>query len=310
MKPCKITIDGKLSRAIGLTKTELRAVAVTLAAKASARVGVPFREVTIILQDDEASAEAHVAINGATGPTDVITQGYDALPGEAAGVYGELYVNVDQAVRVAPQRAGWSPAKELLLYVAHGMDHLSGADDLTEKGYQQMRRRELGWLKGFVLSALLLIGFCTPVHAEEGFFSGTYAEAVGQAIFPQGGGDLGRHRAGGAVRLGKNWTPNFASEIEVAVLEDLSGLAWRNVWHLQGWEWFGKLFGYERFDPFLTFGVRGWLPHGDVGPFAGIGALYYLDDYWALRFDADATLGLESDVETVFSVSAGLQYTF
>ena len=81
------------------------------------------------------------------GPTDVITQRYDAMPGEPEGVYGELYVNVDQALRVAPKRRGWSPAKELLLYVAHGMDHLSGADDLKPRDYDRMRRRELGWLK-------------------------------------------------------------------------------------------------------------------------------------------------------------------
>ena len=81
------------------------------------------------------------------GATDVITQRYDAMPGEPAGVYGELYVNVDQALRVAPKRRGWSPAKELLLYVAHGMDHLSGADDLNPRDYDRMRRRELRWLK-------------------------------------------------------------------------------------------------------------------------------------------------------------------
>ncbi len=313
MKSCKIMIEGGLPRVLGLAKGELRAAAAAFAAKSAARVGVPFRAVTIVLQDDAASAEAHEAINGAAGATDVITQGYDALPGEAPGVYGELYVNVDQAIRVAPKRASWSAAKELLLYVAHGMDHLSGADDLDEKGYRQMRRRELGWLKALALSVLLLMGL--PLRAEmsvdeESFFTGAYAEVVGAAIFPQGGGDIGRHRAGGAVRLGKNVTPYFATELEVAALEDLCGLAWRNVWHLQGWEGFGKLFGYERFDPFLSFGVRGWLPSGDLGPFAGVGALYYLDDHWAIRVDGDATLGIESEVETIFSVSAGLQYTF
>ena len=145
---CRIDIDGKLPRSLGLTKTGLKASAAFFAARSSARIGVPFRAVTVILQDDAFSAEVHEAINGAEGPTDVITQRYDAMPGEAEGVHGELYVNVDQALRVAPKRRGWSPAKELLLYVAHGMDHLSGADDLTPKDYDRMRRRELGWLSG------------------------------------------------------------------------------------------------------------------------------------------------------------------
>ena len=144
----KVEIDGALPRTVGLTKAQLKSAAEFFAAKSSARIGVPFRAVAVILQDDAFSAEVHEAINGATGPTDVITQRYDAMPGETEGVYGELYVNADQALRVAPKRCGWSPAKELLLYVAHGMDHLSGADDLKPHDYDRMRRRELGWLRG------------------------------------------------------------------------------------------------------------------------------------------------------------------
>ena len=141
-----MTVDGTLPRKLGLTKSGLKRAAAFFAAKSSARIGVPFRAVTVVLQDDDFSAEVHLAINGAEGATDVITQRYDAMPGEAEGVYGELYVNVDQALRVAPKRRGWSTAKELLLYVAHGMDHLSGADDLKPRDYDRMRRRELNWL--------------------------------------------------------------------------------------------------------------------------------------------------------------------
>ena len=143
---CRVAVDGVLPRTVGLTKAQLRAAAEFFAERSGARIGVPFRAVAVILQDDAFSAEVHEAINGAKGPTDVITQRYDAMPGEAEGVYGELYVNVDQALRAAPKRRGWSPAKELLLYVAHGMDHLSGADDLKPRDYDRMRRRELGWL--------------------------------------------------------------------------------------------------------------------------------------------------------------------
>ena len=147
MRGCEVEIEGCVPRALGLTKAELKAAAEFFAARSGARIGVPFRAVTVILQDDAFSAEVHEAINGAKGPTDVITQRYDAMPGEAEGVYGELYVNTDQALRVAPKRRGWYPAKELLLYVAHGMDHLSGADDLKPADYDRMRRRELGWLR-------------------------------------------------------------------------------------------------------------------------------------------------------------------
>lgn len=146
----RITIDGNLPRTLGVTKGGLKKAAEYFAARSSARIGVPFQDVAVVLQNDEESAEAHLAINGAEGPTDAITQPYDAMPGEAEGIYGEVYVNCDQAVRVAPKRKGWSPKMELLLYVAHGMDHLSGADDLKPADYNRMRRRELGWIRELV----------------------------------------------------------------------------------------------------------------------------------------------------------------
>ena len=143
----RIEIAGALPRALGIRRDALRRLARTFAERSAARVGVPFRAVAVILQDDAFSAEVHQAINGAAGATDVVTQRYDALPDEPPGVYGELYVNCDQAVRAAPRRRGWNAAKELLLYVAHGMDHLSGADDREPADYARMRRRELAWLK-------------------------------------------------------------------------------------------------------------------------------------------------------------------
>ena len=74
---------------------------------------------------------------------------------EEKGVYGEVYVNCDRALKAAPKRAGWSPAKELLLYIAHGIDHLSGADDFSPKDYQAMRRRELSWINDLPDSSVL-----------------------------------------------------------------------------------------------------------------------------------------------------------
>ena len=147
MSKCEVTVDGVLPRRAGLSKPEIRRAAEFFAARSSARIGVPFRAVAVVLQDDAASAEVHLAVNGAEGPTDAITQPYDPMPGEEPGVYGEIYVNCDQAVRAAPRRRGWSAAKELLLYVAHGMDHLSGADDALPRDYDRMRRRELAWLR-------------------------------------------------------------------------------------------------------------------------------------------------------------------
>ena len=106
-----------------------------------------WHEVVVHLVRDAESDAMHCAIMGIAGATDVITQAYDAIPPEEPGLFGELFVNTDQALRAAPKRRGWSPAKELLLYIAHGMDHLSGADDHAPADYARMRRRELSWLR-------------------------------------------------------------------------------------------------------------------------------------------------------------------
>ena len=143
---CRVAICGSLPKACGISRAALKSAAAFFADRSAARCGRPFREVAVVLQDDAGSAEVHLAINGAAGATDVVTQRYDAMPGEPDGVYGELYVNCRRAVSAAPRRAGWSAAKELLLYVAHGMDHLSGADDMTPADYARMRRRELRWM--------------------------------------------------------------------------------------------------------------------------------------------------------------------
>ena len=145
-----MTLDGRLPKTFGMKKGDLRKAAEYFALRSARRSGLVFQEVAVILQNDDESAEAHLAINGAEGPTDAITQPYDAMPGEPDGVYGEVYVNCDQALRAAPKRRGWSACHELLLYIAHGMDHLSGADDHSPADYSRMRRRELSWLKAYI----------------------------------------------------------------------------------------------------------------------------------------------------------------
>jgi hypothetical protein len=108
-------------------------------------------------------------------------------------------------------------------------------------------------------------------------------------------------RLGGATaRVGYYVTEALAVEADAAWLEDCAGLGVQGLWHI---------WGYERFDPFLTFGARGWID-GDLGPVAGLGAFYHLTDNWSLRADAQATLGIDSDCDMVYSLGAGVQYTF
>ena len=142
----RIEVTGAVPKAFGIAKAQVADAARFFASRSRLRVGGVWHEVVVHLVRDAASDELHQAIMGVAGATDVITQAYDAVPPEEPGLYGELFVNTDQALRAAPRRKGWSPAKELLLYIAHGMDHLSGADDCAEADYNRMRRRELKWL--------------------------------------------------------------------------------------------------------------------------------------------------------------------
>lgn len=115
---------------------------------------VLWREVTVHLLDDVGIAPVNLAVMGHDGATDVITQRYDSIPGEPDGLIGELFVNVQYAREKASRRAGWSADREFALYLAHGCDHLSGADDLEPRERAAMRRRELAWLRRIPLTPL------------------------------------------------------------------------------------------------------------------------------------------------------------
>ena len=131
-------------------------------------------------------------------------------------------------------------------------------------------------------------------------FDRFYVGGAGVAVLPQGGSRMG-DRAGLAVRCGWYLTEMWALEGEASWLDDRAGLGVNALWH-----WWG----YERLDPFFTFGARGWVDHGQVGPCAGLGTFYHLTESLSLRLDANAALGLESRTEMVYSLSAGLQLSF
>ena len=145
-------------RRFKLDTVAFKRLADTLATLAQARClgELAWQEVSIHLLDDARIAQVNKIILAHEGSTDVITQRYETLPGEPEGLIGELFVNVECAVRVAPRRKGWSADHELALYLAHGFDHLTGSDDCTVSGRALMRRRELDWLRRIRLTPLYL----------------------------------------------------------------------------------------------------------------------------------------------------------
>ena len=102
-------------------------------------------EVTLSLTDDEGITPPNREFFGKNRPTDVISFRYDPIPGEEPAASGDLIVNVECALREGEVREGANA--ELALYIAHGFDHLSGADDNTPSRRAAMRRTEKRWLK-------------------------------------------------------------------------------------------------------------------------------------------------------------------
>ena len=177
---------------------------------------------------------------------------------------------------------------------------------------EDSRRR---FASGVVCAALVVCSLVAAGSDETGEtddFARGYVGVSGAMAMPQGGASHMRRLGGASLRGGWYATESLAAEGEAAWLENAAGLAVQGLWHWQGADLYGDLFGYSRFDPFFTFGARGWTGHGigQVGPKAGVGAFWHLTDEWSLRADADATLGLDSGVAMLYTLTLGVQYAF
>ena len=166
-----------------------------------------------------------------------------------------------------------------------------------------------GALRRGLVAALIALSV-SAVEAQElesQWLSTAYVGAAGTFAFRQGGGRVG----GGDVRLGVELSNVFSPELDAGWHENSAFLALQDLVHLSAFETYDRFFGYSRFDPFFTFGGGGWIGGFEqFGPMAGIGAFWHLDDNWSIRVDASAILGLDGECEMLYSVSAGLQYSF
>lgn len=135
----------------------IRALAAQLLSAAFAGRGDAPGEVAVELVGDRDMPEAKERVFGLRVQTDVISLRYAPVPGGPPGGEAEILVNVERARQEGAKRAG-GEAKELALYIAHGIDHLTGADDATPEERRRMRRRELGWLARFAREVAALGG--------------------------------------------------------------------------------------------------------------------------------------------------------
>jgi len=129
----RLDVHARTGRAhVGYLRTHLR--------RAHALLGPALREMSLALVGDRRMAELHERFMGVAGTTDVLTFELDH---DARGrvVAGEVVVCVPYAIRQA-KRTGISVRNELLLYALHGMLHLCGFDDRTDRDFAVMHQRE------------------------------------------------------------------------------------------------------------------------------------------------------------------------
>jgi probable rRNA maturation factor len=88
----------------------------------------------IVLVDDAAIATFNVKYHDTPGATDILS--FDYGNGQ-----GELIISVEHAVAQA-KRYRTTAARELILYVVHGILHLHGYNDLTPTQRRRMRAAE------------------------------------------------------------------------------------------------------------------------------------------------------------------------
>jgi len=95
-------------------------------------------EVRVRLLGDEEMARAHERYKGRSGPTDVLT--FDLEP-DSDVLDVDVLVCVDEASRRAAQ-FGHDVAREILLYMVHGVLHCLGYDDHDPEQAERMHREE------------------------------------------------------------------------------------------------------------------------------------------------------------------------
>ncbi|AKJ64213.1 rRNA maturation RNase YbeY [Kiritimatiella glycovorans] len=129
------------------------------------RSGETWGEITLRLADDAVLRDRKRRHFGLDETTDVISFRIDPVPGETPRPCGDLLVNVECAVREGARRRGGAD-EELALYIAHGLHHLSGAEDRTPDQRRAMRRVERRWL-GEVRRAGMVRGLVEDDHEHE-----------------------------------------------------------------------------------------------------------------------------------------------
>lgn len=122
--------------------------------------------VSVVLVGDALMSALHLRSHGDAMPTDVLT--YELERGAGGDVSeGEIVVCVPEARR----RVGadiMALRREVLLYALHGVLHLCGMDDRTEREFARMHRKEDEILTGIGVGAVFHAGAGKPRSSPAG----------------------------------------------------------------------------------------------------------------------------------------------
>ena len=123
-------------------KSDLRRLA-DAAARCAGLPENPEWDLNLLFVGDISMTRYNMELLGHEGTTDVITYSYfdTAAEWEENETMVELIINPDAAAREGAVREG-GYARELTLYLVHGLLHSAGEDDLTPGPRRRMRRRE------------------------------------------------------------------------------------------------------------------------------------------------------------------------
>ena len=102
-------------------------------------------DLSVVFVNDREISEINRRFLRRRGATDVISFPLDDPHDELAG---EVVISAETARRESAARA-IPVERELALYLAHGILHLCGYDDLTAKKAKKMRRREAYHMKAY-----------------------------------------------------------------------------------------------------------------------------------------------------------------
>jgi probable rRNA maturation factor len=97
-------------------------------------------QLSVVLVSDSTIAKLNAQYHATSAPTDILSFDY------GHGL-GELIISVEHAIQQA-KRFRSTPARELVLYVIHGILHLHGYNDTTPRRRIPMRKAERRLLNG------------------------------------------------------------------------------------------------------------------------------------------------------------------